>query len=399
MKTIAILTTRIDTFSNPTLTLIIEKLIDKNIKIIFIGYEQMFIPGNIVNKLDYYQLPFNFYRLKKNYVSLKKTFRQTYEIYKKLKIKNKVEVMICVDPMGLVIGGRIKKFLNIKLVYASFEIFSEEEFNIGEKNILKTLERKYSKKAKMVIIQDTRREKLLRDVNNFSDKTKFLHIPVSPKPITDFSDEIDIYKKLEIPEEKKIIIYSGTMQSWSGVNELINLFPDNWNSDYWLVIHSHQKINEGDKTGSKIRQFMEAGYQISFHNNPFHNLKDYAAFLAKCYAGIATYFCNSADIFAGKNLQEIGLSSGKFSTYMMLGIPTITTSNIVYQELNKEFNFGETINEMTEIPQAINKIHNDYVNKSRGCKLLYEKILNPVLKIENLINELNNLNKNKLNKI
>jgi hypothetical protein len=67
--------------------------------------------------------------------------------------------------------------------------------------------------------------------------------------------------------------------------------------------------------------------------------------------------------------------------------------------LNKEFNFGETINEMKEIPQAINKIHNDYVNKSRGCKLLYEKILNPVLKIENLINELNNLNKNKLNKI
>ncbi|MEO8399397.1 MAG: hypothetical protein ABI550_06230 [Ignavibacteriaceae bacterium] len=249
----------------------------------------------------------------------------------------------------------------------------------------------YSQKVELVIIQDQGREKLLRDVNNFSDKTKFIHIPVSPKEVKCFSDEINIYKMLNIPEDKKIIVYSGTMQGWSGVRELINLIPDNWNCEYWLVIHSHHKLKDEDELENKLRQLMNSGEQISFHNEPFYDFIEYAEFLSKCYAGIATYFPNTVDIFAGKNLQVIGLSSGKFSTYMMLGIPTITTANYIYKELNKEYNFGEIINTMSDIPLALSKIKSDYTKKSIGCKSLYENVLNPESKINNLINEIGKL--------
>ncbi|MEO8399396.1 MAG: hypothetical protein ABI550_06225 [Ignavibacteriaceae bacterium] len=137
MKTIAILTPKIDTFSNPTLTLVFEKLIDEKYKILFFAYEQLFIPKSIYNKIECHQLPFNFYKLKKNLTIFKKILKQAYNIYKILRIDNKVNVIICVDPMGLVIGGRIQRLVKVKIIYASFEIFSEDEFFIQRKKILK----------------------------------------------------------------------------------------------------------------------------------------------------------------------------------------------------------------------------------------------------------------------
>lgn len=388
MKTIAILTQRIDTFSNPTLTLIFEKLIERDYKILFFGYEQIFMPRQIKKRIEYHQLPFAFYRMKKKPGVFIKYLKQAIRVYNLLKVENKVDKMICVDPMGLVIAGRIQRLINLKIIYASFEIFSEDEFYIQEKKILKDLEKKYSEKVSAVIIQDWRREKLLKEVNNFREKAKYFRIPVSPKAADKLPEEIDIYRSLNIPKDKKIIVYSGTMQSWSGVNELLDLFPENWDSDYWLVIHSHQKLEEDNELVKRIKELTDSKQPFSFHNEPFFDLNEYASFLSKCYAGIATYFPNTNDIFAGKNLQMIGLSSGKFSTYMMLGIPAITTSNEIYKELNDEYNFGEIIGTMSEIPEAIKKIGTDYKNKSEGCMKLYKKVLDPEERIENLINEI-----------
>lgn len=386
MKTIAIVTPKIDTFSNPTLTILIEKLIEKNFKILFFGYEQLFTPPEIINKLNYYPLPFNFYEFKKNTKSVMKMFGQFYNLYRLLKIENKVSTLICVDPMGLVISGRIQKFLKLKIVYFSFEIFFEDEFYVQRKKILKTLEMKYSEKAEIVIIQDSRREKLLRSVNNFNGKTKFIHIPVSPKQIELNQDSKNIYKELNIPEGKTIVVYSGTLQGWSGISELLNLFPDKWNPDFWLVIHSHHKHIENTEIKEKLDILIERKCNISFHNEPFYEYADYINFLSKCHIGIAMYFPNNIDIFAGKNIQEIGLSSGKFSTYMMIGLPTITTANSLYPELNLHYGFGEIIKNISELPDALIKIKNNYDIKVTGCKSLYENVLNPIPEINNLVN-------------
>ncbi len=93
-------------------------------------------------------------------------------------------------------------------------------------------------------------------------------------------------------------------------------------------------------------------------------------------------------MYAGKNLEEIGLSSGKFSTYMMLGIPTITTSNTVYKELNNKYHFGETINKMNELPNALIQIGNDFETNIKACKTLFKNELEPESRISNLINHI-----------
>ncbi|MEO6694998.1 MAG: hypothetical protein ABIY50_02260 [Ignavibacteria bacterium] len=392
MKTIAIVTPKIDTFSNPTLILLFEKLIEQNYKILFFGFEQIFIPKKIREKLIFCEFPFNFYKSSKTASNIAKILKQYFQVFKILKIDNKVKTIICVDPMGLVIAGRIKRLVNVKIIYASFEIFFEEEFHIIRKKILKKLERKYSKNVSLVIIQDDRREKLLREVNDFSEGTKFMHIPVSPKQMDVLNTGYDIYGDLNIPKDKTIAVYSGTLQGWSGVNELTDLFESKWNDDMWLVLHSHHILEDKDELRIKIQQLEKLNCNITFHNKPFYDYNKYIEFLSKCHIGIATYFPNTVDVFAGKNIEEIGLSSGKFSTYMMLGIPTVTTSNYIYKELNNKYQFGETINTMDELPAALININKNYHEKVNACKALFKNQLEPESRIGNLINYIDKSN-------
>ena len=90
----------------------------------------MFIPREIRSRLKFYQLPYNFYEFSFKYRNIKKLIAQSYYIYAALKIKNKAAKIICVDPKGLVIAGRMNKVVNLEIIYASFEIFFEDEFYV-----------------------------------------------------------------------------------------------------------------------------------------------------------------------------------------------------------------------------------------------------------------------------
>ena len=94
MKTIAFVTPKIDTFSNPTLIFLFEKLLEKDYTILFFGFEQMFIPSEIRKRIKFYQLPFNFYEFNYNYKDIKKLLKQYYFIYKTLKVENKPDKKI-----------------------------------------------------------------------------------------------------------------------------------------------------------------------------------------------------------------------------------------------------------------------------------------------------------------
>ncbi|MBP9192726.1 MAG: hypothetical protein KBF96_09265, partial [Ignavibacteria bacterium] len=104
--------------------------------------------------------------------------------------------------------------------------------------------------------------------------------------------------------------------------------------------------------------------------------------------GLAVYFPNYEDSFSGKNVEEIGLSSGKFSTYIMLGKPTITTSNKIYNYLNEKYNYGYIIDTAEDIKEGIVNIKSEYDMKVSGCKKLFKEVLDPEMKINNLLKEI-----------
>ena len=77
----------------------------------------------------------------------------------------------------------------------------------------------------------------------------------------------------------------------------------------------------------------------------------------------------------GKNIEYIGLSSGKFSTYMMLGLPTIARNIEPYISLNTKYSFGALIDSPRDIDTAIVFILNNYDRLSSNSRLLYNSEL------------------------
>jgi len=73
-------------------------------------------------------------------------------------------------------------------------------------------------------------------------------------------------------------------------------------------------------------------------------------------------------------MQEIGLSSGKFSMYMMLGLPTIVTACKTYNELIKKYKFGAVIEDVKELKSVVG---GEYAKED--VERLYNEVLTPVL--------------------
>lgn len=399
MRSIALVTPNTDTFSNPTLLFLVRKLIDQNYKILFFGHKQIFIPEEIKEKIELHSLPFNFISFfgrpdsSRRPLDIVKLVKQYSKLYKLFRIKNKVKALLCIDPMGIVYGGRIKNLIDVKLIYISFEIFFENEISNKEKKKVKFLEKEYSRKSEIIVIQDSEREKLLRSENELGKDVKFMHIPVSPEKLNsgDKKSEVyfDLYKEFNIPEGKTIVIYSGSLQNWSGIKKILELFPDKWDNENWLLIHTHNDLPENNETKQRIYKLIKDKRNISFHNKPFQDFSEYAGFLSGCHIGLAVYFPNYEDSFSGKNVEEIGLSSGKFSTYIMLNKPTITTSNKIYKYLNENYNFGYIVDSVEEINTGIRNIKKEYEIKTAGCDKLFREVLDPELRINNLTDLLN----------
>ncbi|HMR38825.1 MAG TPA: hypothetical protein PKA90_00200 [Ignavibacteria bacterium] len=394
MKSIAIITPNTDTFSNPTLLIMIKKLIGRNYKIIFFGHKQIFIPSEIKEKMEFHSLPFNFVSFfgrpepSRRLFDIFKLIRQYIELFRILRKDNDVKALICVDPMGIVLGGRIKKIIDIKLIYASFEIFFEDEIKDPDKKQIKKLEKEYSNNSEFIVIQDSEREKLLKSANDLGSGIKYLRIPVSPEKTGHHFGNIDLNNELDIPENKTIVVYSGSLQNWSGIRKILDLFPEKWDNEHWLLIHTHNDLPEDSETKEMIRKLISDKRNITFHNKPFTDFSEYAGFLSGCDIGLAVYFPNYEDSFSGKNVEEIGLSSGKFSTYIMLGKPTITTSNKIYNSLNEKYNFGYIINSADDIKEGICNIISGYETKVSGCNNLFKEVLDPEVSINNFMSEI-----------
>lgn len=293
-------------------------------------------------------------------------------------IKNhNISTVFAVDPLGLIIGGRVKKYLCkiVKLCYLSFEIFFKEELS-GYYLNLKNKEIKYSKFIDSLLIQDEVRRDLLFAENGFtlpSDKVAL--IPVSPEPI-EVKEAVDIHKRFGIDKSMKLAVYSGSLGKWCGTDAIIEAFDKGyWPEGYHLVFHTRKPLKEGDAYYNDIMRLAnDPNVPFTLHAHPFEAFEDLAAFLKGFDIALALYYPNYDGPYYGKNMQEIGLSSGKFSMYMMLGLPTIVTACKTYNELIKKYKFGAVIEDVKGLKSVVSCQY-----AKEDVERLYKDVLTPKL--------------------
>lgn len=279
MKHVLIINPNKDTFSNPSLVSILEALMkDKGIKITLLS------PKQLIKK------PIHFEDIEeKILVDLSVNWGKNITTWlpklmfilklKKFCKKEEITTIIAVDPLGLIIGGRIKLFLKrIKLHYFSFEIFFQDEL-LGNTYFqkLKKKEIKYSKQIDCLLIQDEERFQLLLKENHIQEnKIKIFFIPVAPNSALQIGENRQKWrKKLGISEDKIVLLHSGSLEKWSGGEMLIDLLNLGLGANQLLVVHTKSALDLNNPIHNKLIRLKEEGKPILIHETIFSDFDEY----------------------------------------------------------------------------------------------------------------------------
>jgi len=377
-----------DFSTNPSLSCIIEALLTLGAEVdIFMGASRKSPPMEYDLKI--YPFPM---RPRKWYGGIKKSLgnwercargRKAHQMLK----SQKYDLVFGVNAEGVIAALDYYRKWNTPFVYLSYEMLFKDELYEKARLRLKREEIEASQFAHLVIMQDPRRGYLLSQENNVSKK-KMFWLPVSPKMEGSGSKSDYLRKTYHIPDEKWVVLHSGSFEKWTYAEELLQS-AQNWSDNVVLVIHCKQK---GGKRRRNIKKILNKGKHsnIIFSTTPLER-SAYEQMVSSADIGLCLYKEVSGDPFLQKNIRHIGLSSGKFAYYTKYGLPVISVRSKTYTELANHHNFGEDLEQFSELPGAMHRIMADYDRYSRESKSLFREKLAFDLYGESLIEKISTI--------
>jgi hypothetical protein len=280
------------------------------------------------------------------------------------------DLIIGVDSLGIIRASTYAKRFNLPLVYLSFEIFFRDELSTQKEIEEKDRETAASRSADLVIIQDTRRGKLLSAENNLS-LNKFEYLPVSPDGFRYDGESDYLRRRFNISEERTIVLQSGSLAEWTCAGELIESVAK-WPEGFILVIHIPNESKQSEPYVQAIRREELPNVFLTTGALP---TEEYEKMVDSADIGLVLYKPVPSSRYVQKNIEHIGLASGKFSFYMKYGIPVISFAQKEYDRLLRNYAFGENIDAFDDMPQALRRVRSHYDHHRReACRFFSEKL-------------------------
>lgn len=285
-----------------------------------------------------------------------------------IKYRKKYDFIFGVDRIGIIDAYLFSQKDKCNYALISYEIFFEDETS----NKFKHLERVACKDISFAIVQDELRGKFL-SIENLIDINKMLFIPVASDGLPAMREKkYSLHKMFGLEETTKILIFTGSVAKWSCIDEIIKQFkdylPDNWvfviHDRYGKTLESIISMNVNSLLNKKI-----------YLTNQMLNSDDLDDFLSDADLGIVSYCPIFSSPYTGKNIQHIGLSSGKFSNYMKNGLPVIVYNSYSLRQFIDKYNIGFYVQDLNEIRYTLSNFNtkNEYSTK---CKNFYLEFLN-----------------------
>ena len=287
----------------------------------------------------------------------------------------KYNLIISVDRHGLIEASGLNKYLNLKHHNINYEIFFRDE----TKRSYKKIEIQSYKDVGKVLIQDNLRATLFSIENNFPLRNIFT-VPISESSIqTNHAIKTRLRDKLGIPLNKKVLISIGSMEEWTMIAEIIELICSL--DEKWVLI-LNSRFGDMPKQFQDIIVRNNISDRVFINQDPVADISEMHSILDGVSYGLAFYKPIYTNKYLGKNIENIGLASGKIATYCKNNIPVITNANGNISELLFKYNAGLFIKDITKLPSKIDSI----IINSDGPKELFLNELD-FLKFKDLINK------------
>jgi glycosyltransferase involved in cell wall biosynthesis len=269
--------------------------------------------------------------------------------------------IIGVDAEGLVDAARLARLLSVPLVYWSLELIFSDELETRADRRLKALELDASASASIVITQDTGRANALAAENGL-DQGKVMLVPNSPLGPARRKPGRYVYERFGLEPARRVLISAGSLAEWSMSRELLEA-ASSWPPELALVLHSRYVADRDPYVGDLIADFAEGSAILSLVPLPS---SEYGALLDSCDMGVALYK-QIPSRYTRRNLELMGMSSGKLSAYLQRGLPVIVSNVAGPRDLVREYDCGVVVESADEVFEAALSILESYTRLSENA--------------------------------
>lgn len=258
--------------------------------------------------------------------------------------------VIGVDREGMLAAYLIAPFKRVRLIYWSLELYFMNEAKTMGERLLKRLERRASKSAETIIIQDQDRADALIGENQV-DEAKVVLVPNSPMGPADTTKHRFFHDKFGLPPEQRVVAQIGGIDEGLCSPELAAASHD-WPDGTCLVLHERMKRDPKEPFLDEIRRVGGDRVHLSLDPVP---LEDVPLVVASCDVGLVFYRWD-----LGPNVTNIAGASGKLAYYLRCGLPVVAINFPGLVEVIEGHGCGVCVSSPAETGEALRRIFANY---------------------------------------
>jgi glycosyltransferase involved in cell wall biosynthesis len=276
--------------------------------------------------------------------------------------------VIGVDPDGLALAETLAN--GAPLGYYSLELLLSYEVNTPAEHELKARERALSRRAAFVVVQDEARGRLLAD-DNALDWQRVALVPNAPPGPSRRRSSSYWHARFNLPSDRRVVVHSGSLGDWTGIEAIVDSAAD-WPDAWVLVIHTRYAA-ESSQYVDDLRCRADP-QRVWFSLRPVPR-QDYDPLIDGADVGLAFYVPGSGSSFTQRNIQTIGLSSGKLAYYLRAGLPVIVNRAASIADVVESSGCGIAVEDAQGIGGALQRIAADYAEfSSSACTFFDERL-------------------------
>jgi hypothetical protein len=272
---------------------------------------------------------------------------------------------IAVDPFGFVLCKRL--FPESKPYYYSLELYMSYDHNmLYYPDSVKVMERKSIHEISGLIIQSEEKKGLFLEDYGLPGDLRTLILPVTYRGSSSRSKTRYLRERFGIPEGSRIALHLGGVAEWFSCSAIASAFVGL--RDWVLVFHGVPVPRDAKRLNRLIK---ERNIDNVFINNElFDDFEQMGEMVTSADIGIAWY----NDISIG--FRTAGFSSGKIPAYMQYGLPIIAKKYHSTMEAIEKTGVGICVDNIDEIPAALQMICNDYDRFSENAARTFDDTYN-----------------------
>ncbi|HEY2595228.1 MAG TPA: glycosyltransferase [Chloroflexota bacterium] len=276
--------------------------------------------------------------------------------------------VIGVDPDGLRLAHEVSR--GAPLGYYSLELLLSYELSTPSERQLKAHERALSRQAAFVIVQDEQRGRLLAE-DNALDWSRVVLVPNAPAGPARRRPDRYWHARFDLPESARVVVHSGSLGDWTGIEAIVDSVA-NWPDGWVLVIHTRFDA-ESSAYVEGLRARADAR-RVYFSLKPVPR-QEYDPLIDGADVGLAFYVTQGGSAFTQRNVQTIGLSSGKLAYYLRAGLPVIVNRASSIAEVVERDDLGVAVDGAPGIAAALQQVADAYDRYSAGALSFFDQHL------------------------